>query len=315
MPTLNAGVLLEEVLAGIARQRRTGLECVAIDSGSKDGTVERLQGAGFRVLHIPQSEFDHGTTRDRAIAASRGEVIVLLTQDATPVGTDWLQAMLAPFEDPQVAGVWCRQEPRPGCQPILAQRIRGWPGWGNGVRVQRLQPGEALSSLPPMERLMRCAFDNVASAVRRSAWERFPLGPRKFGEDVWFGVRAIEAGLSLAHQGGAAVVHSHSRTPFAEGRRTFCDHRNLVKLFGLVTIPDWRTMRSATRAGIEGQVRYVQGLDLEPTAKAEAVRWTRAYVRWQNWGQYLGAKAGADPVGMKGWLLRRLGRLLERGIG
>ena len=48
---------------------------------------------------------------------------------------------------------------------------------------------------------MRCAFDNVASAVRRSAWERFPFGPRKFGEDIWFGMRAITAGLSLAHQG------------------------------------------------------------------------------------------------------------------
>ena len=74
-------------------------------------------------------------------------------------------------------------------------------------------------------------------------------------------------------------------------------------------------MRSATRSGIKAQVRYVEGLDLEPTAMAAAVRWTRGYVRWQNWGQYLGAKAGADPVGMKGWLLRWLGRLLERGIG
>jgi glycosyltransferase involved in cell wall biosynthesis len=315
MPTWNAGPLLDEVLGAVKAQQPGFDECIAIDSGSTDGTVERLQRAGFTVTSIPQREFDHGSTRDRGIATSSGDVVVLLTQDATPQGTDWLQRVLAPFADPQVAGVWCRQTPRPGCQPILERRIRGWPGYGEELHLQRLAPGQALEALPPMQQLLLCAFDNVASAVRRTAWERFPLGPRRFGEDIWFGVRVIRAGLALAHQGSAVVMHSHSRTAFAEGRRTFCDHRNLRPLFGLVNFPDLGSLWRGLPLARQEHLAYIEGLALEPAAKAAAMRWTRAYIRWQCWGQYLGTKAAVAKPGWRGWFWRWLGSSLERGIG
>jgi rhamnosyltransferase len=316
MPTWNAGPLLDEVLDAIAAQRDPAFaELLAIDSGSRDGTVERLQRAGFRVAPIPQQEFDHGSTRDRGIAMTTGDVVVLLVQDATLQGADWLAKMVAPFADPQVAGVWCRQVPRPGCQPVLDRRIRGWPGWGEGITKKRLPDGVQLRDLPPFEQLMLCAFDNVASALRRSAWQRFPLGPRRFGEDVWFGKRVIEAGLALAHQGAACVMHSHDRSAWAEGKRTFCDHRNLRTLFGLVGIPTWRVLRDGIAPSTEEHVAYVRSLGLPPAQEGPALQWTRDYVKWQCWGQYLGAKAGGSPRGARGAFFRWLGRRLVRGIG
>jgi rhamnosyltransferase len=316
MPTWNAGSLLDEVLAAVKSQQRPAFdELVAIDSGSRDGTVERLQRAGFRVESIPQREFDHGGTRDLGIAMTTGDVVVLMVQDATPQGTDWLGKMLEPFADPQVAGVWCRQIPRPGCQPVLDRRIRGWPGWGEGVTVKKLAPGKKLEDHHPFDQLMLCAFDNVASAVRRSVWERFPLGPRRFGEDVHFGKRVVAAGLAIAHQGGACVMHSHSRSAWSEGKRTFCDHRNLRGLFGLVGIPNREALRGALKAATEEHVAYVKSLKLPPESEAPALQWTRDYVRWQCWGQYLGAKAGGNAAGLKGVFFRWLGKRLERGIG
>lgn len=316
MPTWNAGPLLDEVLAAVNAQAETVFtEKVAIDSGSSDGTVERLERAGFRVEPIPQREFDHGSTRDRGIAATTGDIVVLLVQDATLQGSDWLARMAAPFTDPQVAGVWCRQIPRPGCQPVLDRRIRGWPGWGEGVTKKRLPEGKQLDDLKPFDQLMLSAFDNVASAVRRTVWERFPLGPRRFGEDVYFGKRVITAGLTLAHQGGASVIHSHSRSAWDEGRRTFCDHRNLRALFGMVGIPTRAVRRSAIRDATKEHLDYVKSLGLPAEAEATALGWTRDYVKWQCWGQYLGAKAGANPGGLEGAFLRWLGRRLERGIG
>ena len=316
MPTWNAGPLLDEVLAAVNAQAETVFtEKVAIDSGSSDGTVERHERAGFRVEPIPQREFDHGSTRDRGIAATTGDIVVLLVQDATLQGSDWLARMAAPFTDPQVAGVWCRQIPRPGCQPVLDRRIRGWPGWGEGVTKKRLPEGKQLDDLKPFDQLMLSAFDNVASAVRRTVWERFPLGPRRFGEDVYFGKRVITAGLTLAHQGGASVIHSHSRSAWDEGRRTFCDHRNLRALFGMVGIPTRAVRRSAIRDATKEHLDYVKSLGLPAEAEATALGWTRDYVKWQCWGQYLGAKAGANPGGLEGAFLRWLGRRLERGIG
>lgn len=316
MPTWNAGPLLDEVLASIAALRGTTFdELVAVDSGSSDGTVERLQRAGFRVQPIPQREFDHGATRDRGIAMTTGDVVVLLVQDATLQGSDWLGKMVAPFSAAEVAGVWCRQTPRPKCQPVLDRRIRGWPGWGEGVTVKRLPPGKQLADLQPFEQLFLCAFDNVASAVRRTAWQQFPLGPRRFGEDIHFGKRVIAAGMAIAHQGGACVVHSHDRSAFSEGKRTFCDHRNLRGLFGLVGIPTFKALRAGIPDATAEHVNYVKSLGLPPEQEGPALQWTRDYVKWQVWGQYLGAKAGAAPAGLKGVFFRWLGKRLERGIG
>lgn len=316
MPTWNAGPLLDEVLAAVLAQKGVVFdELQAIDSGSTDGTVERLQRAGFRVASIPQREFDHGGTRDRAIAMTRSEHVVLLVQDATLQGTDWLAKMVAPFEDPQVAGVWCRQIPRAKCQPVMKRRILGWPGWGDGVTKKRLPDGKTLDDLQPFDRLMLCAFDNVASCLRRSVWQRFPLGPRRFGEDVYFGKRAIAAGLTLAHQGGAVVMHSHDRSAWAEGKRTFCDHRNLRKLFGLVGIPDRACLEGAIVHGTKEHCDYVRSLGLPPAEEEAALKWTVEYVKWQCWGQYVGAMAGADLPSPEGAFLRLLGKRLERGIG
>lgn len=316
MPTWNAGPLLDEVLAAIGAQREVAFdELLAIDSGSRDGTVERLLRAGFRVASIPQREFDHGGTRDRGIAMTTGDVVVLLVQDATLQGTDWLQKMVAPFADPEIAGVWCRQIPRPHCQPVLARRIRGWPGWGEGVTKKQLAPGQRLEDLAPFEQLMLCAFDNVASVMRRSVWQRFPLGPRRFGEDVHYGKRVIASGLAIAHQGGAVVMHSHDRSAWAEGKRTFCDHRNLRGLFGLVGIPTREALDGAIVHATKEHLDYVKSLGLPAEAEAKALRWTEDYVKWQCWGQFLGAKAGAKLPGPEGMFYRVLGKRLERGIG
>lgn len=316
MPTWNAGPLLDEVLTAVRAQREPAFdELLAIDSGSRDGTVERLRAHGVRVESIPQHEFDHGATRDRGIASTTGDIVVLLVQDATLQGTDWLAKMIEPFADPDVAGVWCRQIPRPGCQPVLDRRIRGWPGWGEGVTKKRVPDGKRLEDLAPFDQLFTCAFDNVASAVRRSVWQRFPFGPRRFGEDIHFGKRAIAAGLTIAHQGGACVVHSHDRSAWSEGKRTFCDHRNLRGLFGLVGIPDRNALRGALKAATEEHVAYVRSLRLPPAQEGPALQWTRDYVKWQCWGQYLGAKAGAAPTGVRGAFFRWLGKRLERGIG
>ncbi len=316
MPTWNGGPLLDEVLAGIQAQRGVVFdELLAIDSGSRDGTQERLRKAGFRVEPIPQREFDHGGTRDRGIAMTTGDIVVLMVQDATPQGSDWLAKMVAPFADPQVAGVWCRQIPRPKCQPVLDRRIRGWPGWGEGVTVKKLPEGKQLEDLPPFDQLMLSAFDNVASAMRRSVWERFKLGPRRFGEDVYFGKRVIGAGLAIAHQGGTCVMHSHDRSAWSEGKRTFCDHRNLRALFGLVGIPTREAVKKGIPDATREHVDYVKSLKLPPEREAAAVQWATDYVKWQVWGQYLGAKAGGNPTGLQGVFFRWLGKRLERGIG
>jgi hypothetical protein len=110
-------------------------------------------------------------------------------------------------------------------------------------------------------------------------------------------------------------MHSHDRSAWAEGKRTFCDHRNLVGLFGLVGIPTREALKNGIPPATKEHLDYVRSLKLPAAEEAEALRWTEEYVRWQCWGQYLGAKAGSNQGGLKGWFYRWLGKRLERGIG
>jgi glycosyltransferase involved in cell wall biosynthesis len=293
IPTWNAGPLLEEVLAAVDAQPGAGeLEKVAVDSGSTDGTVALLQRHGFRVRSIPQREFNHGSTRDLGIEASSGDVVVLLVQDATPLDGNWLPALLRAYADPAVDAAWCRQIPRPDCNPLLRRRIEEWMGDRKSLSLQRLPPGARWQELAPMERLRLSAFDNVASSVRRSSWAKHRFGWRRFGEDVGFGKRVVESGGAIAFVPDAAVIHSHRTTPKQEGKRVYCDHQNLFELFELRVIPDFAHCRRAVRDGTAHFLRQVgEEPGLLPQARAELERWARGYARWTAWGQYLGANS------------------------
>ncbi len=312
IPTLNGGPRLHLLLAALDRQDGAAdLEKVAIDSGSNDGTVEALTAAGFRVLRTDRARFDHGSTRDEAIGTTCGDPILLLTQDAVPVGTDWQRNLTARFADPSVAGAWCRQVAIPGCHPVMARRIAGW--CPPQSKRQQLPAGKAMDDLAPMDRLLLCAFDNVASAVRRSAWERFRFGPRPFGEDIAFGFNVIAAGMAIEYAADAVVEHSHDRSAWVEGKRTFCDHRNLRARFGLQCIPDRKALKAAIRDGTREHLAFFDTQDVPAGERDRLRKWTQDYVRWQCWGQYLGARAAdalAKPSLGNLWL-----RMLANKIG
>ncbi|HEX6811367.1 MAG TPA: glycosyltransferase family 2 protein [Planctomycetota bacterium] len=291
IPTWNAGPLLEEVLAAVAAQPGAeALERVAIDSGSTDGTTALLQRYGFRVRTIPQREFNHGATRDLGITETKGDVVMLLTQDATPADRNWLPALLNAYADPAVDAAWCRQIPRPDCNPLLRRRIEEWMGDRRTMSLQRLPAGVTFADLEPMQRLRLSAFDNVASSVRRTSWEKHRFGWRRFGEDITFGKRVVESGGCIAFVPESAVLHSHETTPKQEGKRVYCDHQNLFALFGLVLIPDLEHCRRAVRDGgahFRRQVAEEPGLSAE--RRTELEQWATGYAKWTAWGQYLGA--------------------------
>src|SRR4051794_26944685 len=116
IPTLNAGARLDDVLAAVGTQASAiAGGVIALDSGSTDGTLERLRRHGARVLEVPSARFNHGETRNEALALAAGDYAVLLVQDAVPASPNWLEALVAPLlADDQVAGSFARQQPAPG---------------------------------------------------------------------------------------------------------------------------------------------------------------------------------------------------------
>lgn len=314
IPTLNAGELLEEVLAAVDRQPGAGqLERIAIDSGSTDGTRDRLERHGFAVTTIDKRDFSHGGTRDQAIESASGDVVVLLTQDATPADENWLAALLTAYEDPNVGAAYCKQLPRDDCNPFIARRLSEWAAGRNDRVVQKLGDAD-WDAMEPMARLQLCAYDNVAGSVRKKAWAEHRFGRRQFGEDVAFGKKLILSGQSIVFEPSSVVIHSHNRSPFEEGKRIYCDHQNLRDLFDVHLLPSLRSLTGAIRWGKEEYAKTVDALNLGGAEHDALHAWAAGYAQWAALGMYLGANSEKFMRSRFGFFFRWLDEQFHAGI-
>jgi rhamnosyltransferase len=255
IPTRNGGATLPALLDRLWDQRITGLlEILAVDSGSTDGTVQLLRSRNVTVLPVSPGAFDHGETRNLAIARARGDFVVLLVQDALPVGGRWLETLVRPLvSDSTLAGTFARQQPRQDASAIATHYLERWVASSPTARTVRLPGGLAeFDRWSPGERLTNCAFDNVSACIRRSVWERYPFKATRIAEDLEWARDVLLAGYGLTFVPDAVVEHSHDRSPRYEYLRTRDLHARLWDLFGLETIPTkgtlaWAMLSSAAR--------------------------------------------------------------------
>lgn len=210
IPTWNGAAYLREVLEAIEAQRTDlSFETLVIDSGSTDGTLEIL--AGFprvRVHHIDKSDFGHGKTRNLGASLANGRFVAFLTQDATPAGPRWLEALISPLLlSGDVWGVFGPQVPRPHCPPLMKYEILGAfgvAGSDTGVTLHSARWSSGAS-------VERAGFySDVNSATRRDVLtDLLPYRDVPYGEDQLFGRDIIAAGKIKAFASEAAVIHSN----------------------------------------------------------------------------------------------------------
>lgn len=282
---------LPAVMAALHRQRAPfGFETIVVDSGSTDGTIEFLANRVDRLLRIPPETFDHGATRNLAVAEARGAFVVLLVQDAEPVSDDWLVTLVEPLVgDPRVAGAFARQRPRPDARPLTRHYMARWLGASDRSRVVDLDAA-TYEALTPLERLDRCTFDNVCSCIRRSVWTSYPFASTPIGEDVAWAKAVLLAGYTLVFNATAQVIHSHDRSARYELARTYVLHRRLFVLFGVRTIPSFAALARAIVSSLVIHARH-----------EKSVRSLLLAFAWPI-GQYAGGLAAA-----RGWPFERIG--------
>jgi rhamnosyltransferase len=290
---------LPEVFAALASQRcQAPVEIVAVDSGSTDGTADFLRPRVRKLLQIPPASFNHGLTRNAAIAEAQGEFVVLLVQDAVPASGRWLQELIRPLqEDERTAGSFARQEPRPDVCPIARQYLSQWVAAGPAPRLIAIDGEAAFAALAPAERHVLCAFDNVCSCIRRSAWAALPFRETTIAEDLEWARDVLLRGWRLAYAPGAVVVHSHRRPVAYEFHRTRLVHERLRALFGLATIPDAWSLARAMAVTLPRHLRWVASTGLPP--RLEDVGRAVGLAIALPLGQYLGARR-ADRGGARG---------------
>lgn len=184
------------LLEGIRQQTVTDVEIILVDSGSTDGTVSVAEAFGARLVRIPSAEFTFGRSLNFGVRAATREFVVIASAHVYPVYPDWIESLLRPFEDGQVALTYGKQRGPASAKYSEQQVYHQW------------YPDASKPDQPT-------AFcNNANAAIRRSLWERNPYDETLTGlEDVAWGKWAKEQGYRIAYVAEAEIVHIHNETP------------------------------------------------------------------------------------------------------
>lgn len=291
IPTKNGEATIDGVLQAIFRGKGPEEpEVVIVDSGSRDCTLAIVDRYPARVIRIPPRQFNHGATRNLGIRETSGEFVILITQDAEPADEQWLPALIKNFDDPKVAGVYCRQIPRDDADVITRRRLNEWLTGSSERRAVKITDPSRYQSLGPMDLYRFCNFDNVCSCLRKSVWEKFPFEHTYFAEDIGWSKKVLEAGFTIVYEPDAAVYHSHNRSVWHEYQRTYVCHRRLYQLFGLQTIPTFSNALRATVKNMTAEGRYISEHEPDSFRKVSMMLRLPLLSLCSVFGQYRGAR-------------------------
>lgn len=203
----------QRLVESMAAQNLLPAEIVLIDSGSAPPVITVLRryateglpvpaGPGRTasiipvvLIEIPNSEYQSARALNQAIAVAKHEIVAILSQDAIPADTGYLEALAAPFAvDPSIAGTYGRQLMTEGPPDPIGEK-------------------DLVKTYPPVSRVQRypeCWFVNTCSMVRRSVWERHAFSEEAFiSEDHEWGHWVQRQGMTVAYVAEAAVFHHH----------------------------------------------------------------------------------------------------------
>ncbi|MBT4056158.1 glycosyltransferase [Candidatus Peregrinibacteria bacterium] len=260
IPVCNGEDFLDEILTMI-KQQKVGFsyEIVLVAAGANQATLDIIKNHKLGYHWVDRKDYNNGLTRNFGVSKSKGEIVVMLTADAIPKGSDWLANMIKHYDDKTVAAVYAKQIPRDNCNVVFAKRVNDSFTGSDELKINSIENFEQYSELSPFERYSLTNFDDVCSSFRRNFWEKNPYQEINFAEDLRFGVDVILAGHKIVYEPTAQVVHSHNRGVFYEYKRAYVNYLVLLDLYDFATITDLKTLFKSMFFTIKDNGRYVWG--------------------------------------------------------
>lgn len=199
VPTLNAASSLPALLQMILEQKPLPpVEVIVLDRGSTDAT--RDVGRSFKGVWLRNaSDVSLGHTRNVGVRFAQSNIAVFVDQAALPANASWLENLVAPFADPNVAVTFPLQL-APSDAPPPAHSAEP-------IMYSAQQHGDAGG------RTRDVFMPEACMAVRRSAFFRHPFDESLvLGEDRQFAHDAVMAGCAVVYVPGSVVIHSTARS-------------------------------------------------------------------------------------------------------
>lgn len=239
IPTWNAGPNFREVLSSITAQKTDWpFEVMIVDSGSADDTipiVKEFQEKGVKLHQIPNSEFQHGRTRNLAISMTSAEFVAVLTQDALPADENWLSRLVHGFKlGSQVAGVFGPHLAYPDATAFVrhgqSDHFDHYRALPHLAQWNVVPDGMEWGSVQHQQWLHYYSDNN--SMMRRSVWEKIPYPEVHWSEDQLWAWEIIKQGYQKAYVHDAYVFHSHNYTESEQLKISQIEGDLFLRFFG-----------------------------------------------------------------------------------
>ncbi|KAA3653542.1 MAG: glycosyltransferase [Chloroflexi bacterium] len=314
IPTYNGADTLDECLHQIyAQETPWDFDVHIIDSGSTDGTLEIIGKYPVNLTQIPNSEFSHGGTRNRAAQGATGEFILFLVQDAVPIGTDWLRTLVAAADQDGIVGAFGSQLPRPDASIYTKWVMTDALPDSQQMVIKRVEEGESWELIAPRKRYDLAFFHDANSCLRREVFLQYPYRPVQYGEDMDWSRRVLMAGYAVGYEPKACVMHSHDRSVVYEFKRAYADHSLARELFDLNMIKTpYALVRTMVWYGINSFKKAMKTSD-SLLEKFNTVIQTSSRYEAQMLGAYVGARS-AEWEQRFPTIMKRLDKSLRNGV-
>lgn len=270
---------IARLLEGIAQQSEKDIEIILVDSGSTDHTLEIASHYPVQVVQIQPEEFTFGYSLNRGISLARGEWIVIASAHVFPVYPDWLECLLAPFADPQVALTYGKQRGNSHNKFSEQQIFHHW------------YPDIS----QPHQPYPFC--NNANAAIRRSLWVGNRYNETLPGlEDLEWAHRIMAQGYAITYVAEAEVVHVHEETPQGVYNRYRREAMAFKRLFPHEHYHLWNLTHNLTTNILS---------DLWHAARQQQLASHFGEIFWFRWMQFWGTYKGYRQSGPLTWQLRQ----------
>ena len=207
---------LPAALRSLRNQSFKDIELWAVDSGSKDGSVDVLRDAldAAHFIRIPPEEYVPGKVLNDMTARTSQEFIVFQNADAVFQTPDALEKLLAPLFSGEADAVMSAQVTRPDARFIVTYDY-----------LRAFDPKNIKGDNADFFSAVTCAF-------RRDLWEKNKIPDVGYAEDVAWARLCRSAGARFKLVTDSIVEHSHNYTLKGLYRKKFRHGVTFAQTYG-----------------------------------------------------------------------------------
>lgn len=222
---------LPEVFAALEKQRYRDFEVLLVDSGSVDRTRDIAAANGARIIRLRSEDFTFGHSLNVGVREARGRLLAILSAHAIPADEEWLDRLIAPLRQPDIAMVYGGQR---------GHEISKFSETHDFLRLFPSEPHQVRAKSP--------FANNANSAVKRELWALHPFDEGLPGlEDIEWAKYWLKRDSKVLYEPAACIIHVHTES-WPQVRRRYHREGMAARWVGLrflrhIPAEVWRELR------------------------------------------------------------------------